>query len=222
MVAPSPAPGYRWTLARAPVAPTLVTSAVAFGFSTAGTMVPHPFRAAGLALACWLTAPDLQAQGPFSPRLDLSLGRHTIRTIYEGATRTIESRENESNYLASMALGLGISRVVTGDVTYRSSFGGDWTLRMMSLGLTVRSRGRVGAYFRVALGAIWSDQVDTCMGFACPGTKDEGQPGYEFSIGADFPVGGRFSVGPVFWLSRSAGGLPAYRSLGLGLHVGVF
>lgn len=186
-------------------------------------MVSRTLRTASCLLGVTVAGAPLHAQGPWSPRADLSIGAHTIRTVYQGVTSAIESAVNESNYLASLGLGLGISRVVTGDVAYRSSFGDDWTLRVMTLGITVRSDGRAGSYFRLALGAIWSDKADECTAsFGCPGTQNEGQPVYEFAIGTDFRLGSRVALGPVLWLSRSFGGLPSYRSLGVGVHLGLF
>lgn len=174
-------------------------------------------------VACALVTPRVDAQGHVYPRLDLTLGPHGIRTTYRGARAPATTSDNGSNTLAGVSLGVGVSRQVAMDVGYRAAIGGDWTFEVMTLGFTVRSRGRTGATLGFGIGGLSGEEDEACgPAPTCPGPKRRWQGGFQLSFGVDHPLGTRVAVGPVLWWAQTMRGPPHYRSMGLGLHLALF
>lgn len=171
---------------------------------------------------CLLAASRLDAQGLLSPRLDVGVGPHAIHTTYQGFGSATSS-SGGMNALAGVSLGIGLSRRVAIDGEYRSAFGGDWSFKVMSVGVTVRQQPSSGPYLRFAIARMEASEAITCVArFGCPGSHGENRGGLEATFGMDFSLGGHASAGPMLWWARSGGKLPKYRTIGLGLHVGAF
>jgi hypothetical protein len=176
-----------------------------------------------LALAAIGFVPPLAGQAYVYPRLDAATGFHSMKFTFAGAREPATATENGSGLLASAGLGVGVSRQVSVDVVYRRALGRDWKFEVMTLGFAVRSRGRTGATLRFGIGGTAGEPVDPCPEpFVCPGPRQRWQGSFDVSIGAAHPVGTRVAVGPLLWWSQTVKGMPKYRSLGVGLQVGLF
>ncbi|MGH7561057.1 MAG: hypothetical protein ACRENB_08550 [Gemmatimonadales bacterium] len=166
-------------------------------------------------------APVLEAQGPFRPRVIVTIGPHAISTTYaDQGPGTISS--DGQNLLGGVGVGLGVSRRVNVEAEYRRAVGGNWTFQAINLGFSVRAGGPVGSYVRFAFARLSGREPGACDAAACLGAGGEGRVGLEAALGMDFGLGTHTAVGPRFTWAQSLGAMPKYRLIGLGLVVSAF